>query len=196
MAQKTGKYAYNRNYYENLRSRSVYEGNAVRKLDTATELYDEEYEDEQEYEKEYADPQPLRRGNLKNSGEWSRERSRETGEAAEPRARLKWKIDINLGYTLTMVAAVCALLVTSFLMLETRSDIIQTEKKISIAKNELADVTALNESLKASLDTQMDRNYIYSMAVGRLGMVYPNDNEKVTYEPADGGYVRQMSQIP
>jgi len=194
MAQKKSKYAYNKDYYMNLRRRSAFEGNAVRKLDIADEAY--EYDDDAEYEKEYADPQPLKGRSLHAAGRWFEEESTGYEQAAEPRTKIRWKMDINLVYTLTMVAAVCALLVTSFLMLETRSDIIQTEKKIAIAKNELADVTALNESLKASLDTQMDRNYIYSMAVGRLGMVYPNDNEVITYEPADGGYVRQMSRIP
>ena len=184
---KTNKYAYDRHYYERLYTQS-FNGNAVRKLDslqeleedTDDELLDEEYEESDRY----------------YDRRYERNTRAEEEVHNEPKVKIRRKAEINLFYTFVMVVSVVVLLASAFKMLETKSDITQTEKKISIAKTELADINALNESLKASLDTQVDRNYIYSVAVGRLGMVYPNNNRVVYYEPADGGYVRQLSQIP
>ena len=182
---KTSKYAFDKRYYTGLYHQS-FNGNAVKKFDLLEELEDEELEDELlgANEADYSEPSQ------------HYERHIEVENEREVRIKVHRKIDINVFYMITMIAAVCVLLVSAFKMLETKSDITQTEKKIAIAKNELADINALNESLKASLDTQLDRNYIYSMAVGKLGMVYPNNNKVLYYEPADNGYVRQLSVIP
>jgi hypothetical protein len=50
--------------------------------------------------------------------------------------------------------------------------------------------------LSSALDTEISRNYIYTVAVAKLGMVYPDNNQVVYYEPAEEGYVRQLSAIP
>ena len=42
----------------------------------------------------------------------------------------------------------------------------------------------------------MDRNYIYAVAVEKLGMRYPKENDIVYYEKSDEGYVRQYHDIP
>ena len=41
-----------------------------------------------------------------------------------------------------------------------------------------------------------DLDYVYSIAVNELGMVYPNNNEVITFEAADDSYVRQYADIP
>ena len=210
---KTNKYAYDKRYYEGLRAKS-FNGNAARKLDTYVD--DESYDMDEEllntknersesyrYAKRSSAVPAYEPEEETYTAPSRRERYRRNEESVnvpkpvkEPKTRIHRKVEINIIYTVTMIAAVFVLLASTFKMLETKSDITQTEKKITIAKNELADITALNESLKASLDTQIDRNYIYSVAVGKLGMVYPNNNKVVYYDPADSGHVRQLSYIP
>ena len=182
---KTNKYAFDKHYYNGL-GRQSFNGNAARKISVVDDTDFEELEEELIgiNEADYVQP----------SQHYEKHPVRENER--EPKVRVHRKIDINIFYTLTMIIAVFVLLASAFKMLETKSDITQTGKKIAIAKNELADVNALNESLKASLDTQIDRNYIYSVAVGKLGMVYPNNNKVLYYEPSDTGHVRQLSLIP
>ena len=179
------KYAFDKHYYNGL-YRQSFNGNAVKKIDLLEELEEEELEDELlgANEADYAEPSQHYERHIRVENE------------REVKIKVHRRIDVNVFYMITMIAAVCVLLASAFKMLETRSDITQTEKKIAIAKTELADINALNESLKASLDTQLDRNYIYSMAVGKLGMGYPNNNKVLYYEPSDNGYVKQLSVIP
>ncbi|MCR5324668.1 MAG: hypothetical protein K6E85_15535 [Lachnospiraceae bacterium] len=186
---KRNKYSFDAKYYESF-YRKAYNGSAARKTDALDDYIDNYEDDEEEYENlemgeaDYIEPSQ------------HYEKHPEVKNSQEPKIKVRRKADIDIFYMAVMVLALVILLASAFKMLETKSDLTQADKKIAIAKNELADVTALNDSLKATLDTQLDRNYIYSVAVGKLGMVYPNNNKVLYYESADFGYVRQFSTIP
>ena len=64
-------------------------------------------------------------------------------------------------------------------------------------EKEIASVSKENDAAAAVLENEItDMEYIYQMAVGVLGMVYPNNNEVVYYEQQDKGYFRQYQDIP
>lgn len=189
------KYAYNRTYYENL-ARVSFNGNAARKLKTV-EDYESEFDDdydvteypEDDYEEEAVNARPA-------EPEQRRETKSEYGTAAQRHVKPRYSIRFNVFGVLVFSMAVAALLFSAFKMLEVQSNLSQIEKQIKAAKNELNDVNALNASLMDELDTEIDRNYIYSVAVGKFGMVYPDRNQVVYYTPSEQGYVRQISLIP
>lgn len=41
-----------------------------------------------------------------------------------------------------------------------------------------------------------DLDYVYRVAVEELGMVYPNNNQIITFEKVEESYVRQYADIP
>ena len=53
-----------------------------------------------------------------------------------------------------------------------------------------------NDAAYEAIDTAVDLNYIYKVAVEELGMVYPNKNEVITYKSGSESYVRQYADIP
>lgn len=191
-----GKYSYNRNYYENMARNTSFDGNAARQLNVVPEEdyeIDEDIEelDYAEYETEAYTEEPV--------VEEPRRRRRyeqDTDRRADSEPRTRYRIKIDLTQVMVFAAAVSMLVFAAFRFIEVQSDINQTAKQLKAAQVRLDDVNALNASLASALDTEIDRNYIYSVAVGRLGMVYPNENQIVTYTPADTGYVHQMSFIP
>lgn len=171
------KYSFNRSYYEN-RAREAFNGNAARKLDV-----NESYDDFEE-EELYIEPEQR---------EVTIERPRKT---RQEKTRVRYRIKFNTFAVFVFTAAIAMLLISAFKLLEVQSDISQTEKMIKAAEAKLNDVCSLNESLSSSLDVEIDRDYIYTVAVAKLGMVYPNQNQVVYYEPVNSGYVRQLSSIP
>ncbi len=191
MAQKTNKYAYNRNYYSNLNRGNAFNGNAARQLAVVPDEYDEDEELMFEAEPEYEYPE---REERISRPERRQDRRRETQTA--PRTKVKYRVKVGLLPVMVFAVAIAALLSSAFGYLEVQSKINQAEKQIRIAQAKLDDVEALNASLSSALDTEIDRNYIYTVAVARLGMVYPDKNQVVYYEPAEEGYVRQLSAIP
>lgn len=183
-----GKYAFDRSYYEN-RARMSYNGNAARQLDYApeTEELDESYAIEEASEREAREyAAPARR---------ERRTEREAYiEAPQKKERYVFKLDTFV--VLVFTIAIAMTLISAFRFLEVKSNISETDKMIKKAEARLDDVTSLNASLSSALDVEIDRDYIYTVAVAKLGMVYPNQNQVVYYEPASVGYVRQLSTIP
>lgn len=203
-----GKFSYDRSYYENLSRSSSFDGNAARQLkvvpasdydfeDEWDEEYDEEYEEE--YEGSYSnDACPEEEVyDVPEEPQRKRQRSFEYDSEIDRASRQKFEIEKGIWAKITVFGISLAVIAVAFFQcIDLKSKLNQTSIQIKSAQASLDDIRELNESLATALDTEIDRNYIYTVAVGKLGMVYPNENQIVTYSPADTGYVRQMSYIP
>ena len=76
-------------------------------------------------------------------------------------------------------------------------DIVQLNKAIVTLENQIDGIEKENNALEADLETEMyDLEYVYDIAVGVLGMVYPNNNEVIYYNNESEGYFRQYQDIP
>lgn len=53
-----------------------------------------------------------------------------------------------------------------------------------------------NDALEQSIDTSVDLNYVYSVAIGKLGMVHAGQENVIRYDKTESQYVRQYEQIP
>ncbi len=53
-----------------------------------------------------------------------------------------------------------------------------------------------NDNKLANIADEVDLKDVYQVAVGKLGMVYPKDNQIITYDYQGEGYVRQYAAIP
>ncbi len=53
-----------------------------------------------------------------------------------------------------------------------------------------------NDAAYEQINMVYDLDYVYGIAVNELGMVYPNNNEVITFESTDDSYVRQYADIP
>ncbi len=98
---------------------------------------------------------------------------------------------------LILTIAVVTTLVVCVNYLRVQSEVIQLKKQISTLENKITSVKKENDALEASLENQMiDLEYVYEIAVGTLGMVYPNNNEVIYYNNESEGYFRQYQDIP
>ena len=96
-----------------------------------------------------------------------------------------------------LVATISMTLYMCISYLRVQSDITQLNKAITAMEKEIASVSKENDAVAAVLENEItDMEYIYQMAVGVLGMVYPNNNEVVYYEQQDKGYFRQYQDLP
>lgn len=53
-----------------------------------------------------------------------------------------------------------------------------------------------NDALEQSIDTSVDLNYVYAVAINKLGMVHAGAENVVRYDKTESQYVRQYEQIP
>ncbi|MCR5830410.1 MAG: hypothetical protein K6F93_08715 [Lachnospiraceae bacterium] len=110
--------------------------------------------------------------------------------------KTRYLIRFKLFRTACVAALIVLVVQVSLNLLSLKSDVNLIDKELSDAKITLEDVNSYNESLLGQLDISYDRNYIYNVAVGKLGMVYPKDNAVVYYKAADTSHVIQYRDIP
>lgn len=187
---RKNKFTYDRSYYENMDKVHV-AGTAAKELN-AVEYEEDFFEDGEVFDEEYSEY------DFETS---PKKREKERPEIhVEPRHGKKEKVKTLYQFrffTLLMtVVSLVALVAASYKYIEVRAEITQANKKIEVAKTELKDIQNKNSALLSQLDVEMDRNYIYATAVGKLGMKYPKENDIIYYEKADEGYVRQYHDIP
>lgn len=95
-----------------------------------------------------------------------------------------------------LTAAIIITLSACVEYLKVQSGVTQLDKDLIKLENSLTDLRDTNNAMKNSLAAALDLQKIYNIAVGELGMVFPNKNRIITYDKNDVGYVRQYSDIP
>lgn len=131
--------------------------------------------------------------------EYDRERKKQPNQPKRQpakRTRRKYKQGIDF---FTMSFLTVALLLTVYVCiayLQDQSTIREINKEIIALENELSNTRDANNFTATTLDQAIDFDYIYEVAVGKLGMVFPNENQTIRYKKPDHDYVRQYQEIP
>ncbi|NLK99695.1 MAG: hypothetical protein GX271_03435 [Clostridiales bacterium] len=97
-------------------------------------------------------------------------------------------------FVLTLAIAATLYFCIEFLMLQ--HQVSKMEKDIVTMENDLSKMRNNNDATYEQINMVYDLDYVYSIAVNELGMVYPNNNEVITFEGTDDSYVRQYADIP
>ena len=100
-------------------------------------------------------------------------------------------------FNLCIMTAIVATLFVCVNYLKVQSDVVQLNKSITALEKQITDLDKENDALEAVLENESyDLETVYQMAVGVLGMVYPNNNEVIYYNNESEGYFRQYQDIP
>lgn len=113
-------------------------------------------------------------------------------EKRHPKALSSMNFASLLVLTIAIIATVYVCV--EYLMLQT--EVSKMEKSIVSLEKDLTTMTKENDAAYASINTAYDLAEVYKIAVEELGMVYPNNNEVITYQGSEVDYVRQYEDIP
>ena len=69
-------------------------------------------------------------------------------------------------------------------------------KAVAVLESELTELKEDNDAYESQVTSNVDLNEIKKIAIGRLGMKYPSDDQKMTYQSSTSSYVRQYQDIP
>lgn len=124
---------------------------------------------------------------------------RERNRKAKKTEKTAKAISVNRGVDfLSMIFLTSVLVVTIFACikyLDLQSELKQMDKTILTLENDLDNLIDKNNSIAIEFDKEIDFEYIYQIAVGELGMVFPNNNQVISYEKKIYEYVRQYEII-
>ena len=68
-------------------------------------------------------------------------------------------------------------------------------KTVAVLETELSQVKEDNNAYESQVTSDVDLNTIKKLAIGRLGMNYPTDDQKKTYSMPSNSYVRQYQDV-
>lgn len=100
---------------------------------------------------------------------------------------------------ISMTLLVIAMAITLYMCynyLQVQGNIVQLERDVKLLNEELDTLTAENAAIEDNLNSEVDWENLYLTAVNELGMVYPNNNEVITYHSTEKGHVIQYKDIP
>ena len=131
-------------------------------------------------------PVRIRRQTSHNEEELRRERQ-ELRAAENRRSAAKF----GFVYTLVIVAAVAAMALCCVNYISAINEHSNNTKKINSLTSQVTELTQLNDEKKLAIDTSIDYDYIYYVAVKELGMVYPGAGQIIHYVSGENEYVIQ-----
>ena len=102
---------------------------------------------------------------------------------------------MNKGFVLFLTAVSIAVLFTCINYLQVKSEITASMKNVANLESELAQLKEDNDAYESQVTSSVDLERIRKIAIGRLGMKYPSNQQTETYATEGGSYVRQYQDV-
>lgn len=102
-------------------------------------------------------------------------------------------IDVFGFVCLMMVAAVLVFICVGYVRVY--NEIKQTENETRTLNVELSSIKTANDNTENTLYSNIDLGKIRKTAIEKYGMVYPYENQVITYKSVTNGYVRQYGDL-
>jgi len=95
---------------------------------------------------------------------------------------------------LTAAAVLSVAVCINYLKLQAKST--QLQKQTVSLQTQLKDIEMENDTIYNEIVSGVDLNQVKEVAMDRLGMDYPAEDQIVEYDEASGDYVKQYEEIP
>ena len=104
-------------------------------------------------------------------------------------------MSMGRGFVFFLAVISVAVLFCCVNYLQLKSDLTGKMKTVAVLETELSQVKEDNNAYESQVTSDVDLNTIKKLAVGRLGMNYPTDDQKKTYSMPSNSYVRQYQDV-
>ena len=125
-----------------------------------------------------------------------REQARAEAEARQKAAERQRALSIGLPFLIVLTAAVIATMGIVYNYLSLKASIDQHMSTVKTLELQLENMKMENDALEQSINTSVDLNHVYNVAVNELGMVRAGKDSIIQYDKTESEYVRQYEDIP
>lgn len=106
-------------------------------------------------------------------------------------------LSTSLGFVLFLAVIMSAVIFFCVQYIRLKSEYTARIADVAVLEEELAQLKEDNDAVYAQVVSNVDLDQVKKIAVGRLGMKYPEDSQKQTYTTSEGtGFVRQYQDLP
>ena len=103
---------------------------------------------------------------------------------------------MSQGVVVFLAIVSAAILFCAVNYLQYKSEITGKMRNVATLESELAQLKEDNDAYYSQVTSTVDLERIKKIAIGRLGMKYPAEEQIVTYQTEGSSYVRQYQDIP
>lgn len=103
---------------------------------------------------------------------------------------------INFGYVLFLLAAAVATLFVCVNFLKLQAESTAHRRHVASLESQLSERKLENDAVYEAAVSSLDMEEIRDIAINRLGMIYADQGQIITYDSQDGDYVRQYEDVP
>lgn len=114
-------------------------------------------------------------------------------EAQKNRAKA---MSMGRGFVIFLAVISTAILFCCVNYLQLKSELTGRIKTVASLETELSELKEDNNAYESQVTSNVDLNMIKKLAIARLGMDYPDDDQKKTYSMPSNSYVRQYQDVP
>ena len=114
-------------------------------------------------------------------------------EAQRNREKAK---SMGRGFVVFLAVVSVAVLFCCVNYLQLKSELTGKIKTVASLETELSQIKEDNNAYESQVTSNVDLNTIKKLAIGRLVMNYPKDDQKKTYTMPSNSYVRQYQEVP
>lgn len=104
-------------------------------------------------------------------------------------------MSMGRGFVVFLAVVSVAVLFCCVNYLQLKSDLTGRKQVVTSLESELSQLKEENNAYESQVTSDVDLNTIKKLAIGRLGMNYPKDNQKKTYTMPSNSYVRQYQEV-
>lgn len=105
-------------------------------------------------------------------------------------------MEMSPGYVMFLTAGVLVIAMTAASLVNLQSQITSRMRNIANLEGQVTDLRADNDARYKSVTTSVDLNHVKDVAINKLGMDYPSEDQVVYYTIENTNYMDQYSDIP
>lgn len=124
------------------------------------------------------------------------QRRRQRQEEEARKQNRNRRLSFALPLLLILFLGITAMLYFGYMYLSLQASVDSHNAKISKLETQLENLKVENDAFEQSIDTNIDLEYVYDVAVHKLGMVHAGAENIIQYDKTESEYVRQYEQIP
>lgn len=112
------------------------------------------------------------------------------------RAKIRHANRVNFLYTVAVTAVVAVIFTICYQYLNLQSEVKNNSAVVTQMQDELTQLTSQNDENEMAINAGINYEQIYNTAVNELGMVYPDRQQVIKYNPGVSEYVKQYQDVP
>lgn len=105
-------------------------------------------------------------------------------------------MEMSPGYVMFLTAGVLVIAMAAVSFVSLQSQITNRMRNIANLESQVTDLRADNDARYKSVTTSVDLNHVKDVAINKLGMDYPAEDQVVYYTIENSNYMDQYSDIP